>query len=210
MTNEKNQTQTQAAPQGTPQGQMPKKRNMFKTFARVIKMLFGFYPVLLPLVVVAIIINGVVQSIPNVFQERVLAIVQDNWAEGTWDPVAGEILTNVIILIVLYVISIICNAFWNQAMAIITQGSLKKFRDKMFNHMQDLPIRYFDTHQHGDIMSYYTNDIDAMRQMISQSLPQLLLTGLIIISIVCIMFYYSILMSIVVLIGIADNADKLK
>lgn len=185
---------------------MPKKRNMFKTFARVIKMLFSFYPVLLPLVIVAIIINGVVQSIPNVFQERVLAIVQDNWSTGNWDPVAGSILTNVIILIVLYIVSIICNAFWNQAMAIITQGSLKKFRDKMFNHMQDLPIRYFDTHQHGDIMSYYTNDIDAMRQMISQSLPQLLLTGLIIISIICIMFYYSILMSVVVLAGIAVMA----
>lgn len=212
MANEKNQAQVQPqnAPQGTPQGapqaQMPKKRNMFKTFMRVIKMLFSFYPVLIPLVIVSIIINGVVQSIPNVFQERVLAIVQDNWAEGTWDPVAGEILSNVIILIVLYVISIICNAFWNQAMAIITQGSLKKFRDKMFNHMQDLPIRYFDTHQHGDIMSYYTNDIDAMRQMISQSLPQLLLTGLIIITIICIMFYYSILMSIVVLAGIAVMA----
>ena len=58
-------------------------------------------------------------------------------------------------------------------MAIITQGSLKKLREKMFSHMQDLPIRYFDTNGHGDIMSYYTNDVDTLRQMISQSLPQM-------------------------------------
>ena len=68
-------------------------------------------------------------------------------------------------------------AFYTQLMAIITQGALKKLRDKMFDHMQDLPIRYFDTHSHGDIMSYYTNDIDTLRQMISQSLPQLLISG---------------------------------
>ncbi len=58
-------------------------------------------------------------------------------------------------------------------MAIVTQGSLEKLREMMFNRMQDLPIRYFDTHQRGDIMSHYTNDIDTLRQMISQSLPNL-------------------------------------
>ena len=58
-------------------------------------------------------------------------------------------------------------------MAILTQGTLKKFRVKMFNRMQTLPIKYFDTRNHGDIMSCYTNDIDALRQMISQSFPQL-------------------------------------
>ena len=61
-------------------------------------------------------------------------------------------------------------------MAIITQGSLEKFREKLFDHMQDLPISYFDQHQRGDIMSHYTNDIDTLRQMISQSLPNITLT----------------------------------
>ena len=81
------------------------------------------------------------------------------------------------------------DTFWTQAMAVITQGSLKKFRTEMFDRMQDLPIRYFDTHQHGDVMSYYTNDIDAMRMMISQSLPNLVFTSLMIVSVTCIMLF---------------------
>ena len=73
-------------------------------------------------------------------------------------------------------------------MAIVTQGALQKWRSKMFSHMQDLPIRYFDTHLNGDIMSYYTNDIDAMRQMIGTSLPNLLFTSVVIIAVIFIMF----------------------
>ena len=182
--------------------QMPPKRHMGRTALRVLKMLFGFYPVLLPAVIVCIIVNGVVQAAPSVFMERVLTIVQDSWASGDWDGVSGAVAANVGLLVLLYVVGIVVSVIWTQAMAIITQGSLKKFRTAMFDHMQDLPIRYFDTHQHGDVMSYYTNDIDAMRMMISQSIPQLLLTGLIIISIVGIMLYYSLPMAIVVLAGV--------
>ncbi|MDY4041132.1 MAG: ABC transporter ATP-binding protein [Collinsella sp.] len=174
---------------------------MGKTTLRVLKMLFGFYPVLLPAVMVAIVFNAIVQAVPNIFMERVLAIVQDNWQLGEWDPVASAVIENVVMLVVFYVLGLLANAFWQQAMAIITQGSLKKFRTAMFEHMQKLPVRYFDTHLHGDIMSYYTNDIDAMRQMISQSLPQLMLTGIIMLSVVGIMLYYSLPMAIVVILG---------
>ena len=186
--------------------QMPKKRHMGKTALRTLKMLFGFYPVLLPVVLVCIVANGVIQTIPNVFMERVLAIVQDSWESGDWASVSGAVLTNVGVLVALYLAGIAVNAFWNQAMAIVTQGSLKKFRVAMFDHMQDLPIRYFDTHQHGDVMSYYTNDIDAMRMMISQSLPQLLLTSLIMLSVMIIMFFYSVPMALVVIAGAACMA----
>ena len=184
-----------------PSNAAPKKRNMGKTALRTFKMLLGFYPVLLPSVLVCIVINGIIQTIPNVFMERVLAIVQDSWESGDWASVSGAVLANVGMLVAFYLVGIAINAFWNQAMAIITQGSLKKFRTAMFDHMQDLPIRYFDTHRHGDVMSYYTNDIDAMRMMISQSLPQLLLTSLIMISVMCIMFFYSVPMAIVVIAG---------
>ena len=184
-----------------PANNAPKKRNMGKTALRVFKMLLGFYPVLLPAVMVAILLNAIVQAVPNVFMQRVLGIVQDVWSTGEWGPVAGAIIQNVIALAAFYVISLVCNAFWQQAMAVITQGSLKKFRCTMFEHMQKLPIRYFDTHLHGDIMSHYTNDIDAMRQMISQSLPQLMLTSLIMLSVLGIMVYYSIPMAIVIVAG---------
>ena len=72
----------------------------------------------------------------------------------------------------------------------------------MFDHMQDLPIRYFDTHSHGDIMSFYTNDIDTLRQLISQSLPQLMISSITLLSVFCIMIYYSIWLALVVLCGV--------
>lgn len=73
----------------------------------------------------------------------------------------------------------------------------------MFNRMQDLPIRYFDTHQRGDVMSHYTNDIDTLRQMISQSLPNLLMTIIIIVTVFFIMLYYSVWMCLVIIAGVA-------
>lgn len=180
--------------------------HMGKTALRTLKMLFGFFPVLLPTVLAAIVFNAIVQAIPNVFMERVLAIVENSWQTGAWNPVAGEILKNVAMLAFFYLLGLICNAFWQQAMAVITQGALKRFRVAMFEHMQRLPIRYFDTHLHGDVMSHYTNDVDAMRQMISQSIPQLTLTSLIMVSVICVMCYYSIPLAIVVLAGVAVMA----
>ena len=91
----------------------------------------------------------------------------------------------------------------NQLMAIITQGALKKLRVKMFGGMQRLPIRYFDTHNHGDVMSYYTNDIDTLRQMISQSFPQLLMSAVTVLTVFCIMLYYCLWLTLVVLAGVA-------
>ncbi|MDO4436498.1 MAG: ABC transporter transmembrane domain-containing protein [Coriobacteriaceae bacterium] len=171
------------------------------TFGRVLKMLFGFYPKLLPAVLVCMVLQALVQSAPNIFMERVLTVVGQTWQIGDWAAASGPVITNAAILATLYVLAICCNAFSTQAMAIITQGSLKKFRVEMFDRMQDLPIRYFDAHQHGDVMSYYTNDIDAMRMMIGQSLPNLLFTGLMMLSVTCIMLYYSVPMTCVVIGG---------
>ncbi len=176
------------------------------TMRRVLGMRFSFYPKLLPAVVVCLILQALVQSAPNIFMQRALTIVGETWESGDWASASTPIITNVAILACLYVVAIACNTFWSQAMAVITQGSLKKFRTAMFDRMQDLPIRYFDTHQHGDVMSYYTNDIDAMRMMISQSLPNLLFTSLMIISVTCIMLFYSVPMTCVVIGGAAIMA----
>ena len=91
---------------------------------------------------------------------------------------------------------------YTQLMAFITQGFLDKMRCRMFDGMQNLPIRYFDTHKHGDIMSYYTNDIDTLRQLVSQALPSLLQAGIISFSVLCIMLWYSIPMTCIVLVGV--------
>ena len=185
-------------------GRAPK--SMGRTALRVLKMLRGFYPVMLPAVACCILVQCVVQAMPNVFMERALTVVGDTWESGDWATAQPQVFTNAAILAVLYFASLICNAVWQQFMAIITQGSLKKFRCLMFDHMQDLPIRYFDTHQHGDVMSYYTNDIDAMRQMIAQSLPQLFLTTLMLCSVGCIMLWYSVPLTLVVVTGAAIMA----
>ena len=185
-------------------GRAPK--SMGRTTLRVLKMLLSFYPVMLPTVAVCILVQCIVQALPNVFMERALTVVGQTWESGDWATAQPQVFANAAILAALYFGSLLCNAVWQQLMAIITQGSLKKFRCLMFDHMQDLPVKYFDTHQHGDIMSYYTNDIDAMRQMVSQSLPHLFLTMLMLVSVSCIMVWYSLPLTLVVVAGAAVMA----
>lgn len=120
-----------------------------------------------------------------------------------WSEASGKIIPLIIILIVLYILSIISMTIYTQLMAVITQGFLSKLRCRMFDGMQNLPIGYFDTHKHGDIMSYYTNDIDTLRQLVSQSLPQLLQSIVIVASVLGIMLWYSIWMTLVVAVGVA-------
>ncbi len=157
---------------------------------------------LLPITLVCILINAVVSSVPSVFMQNIIAIVDDSYKTGDWSSVSGKILGFVGILIIMYVISLIAGLLYTQLMAIITQGSLKKLREKMFSHMQNLPIMYFDTHGRGDIMSYYTNDVDTLRQMISQSLPQMLISGVTLLTVFCIMMYYSMILGLIVVAGI--------
>ena len=178
------------------------KKSAGQTVKRLIQMEFSFFPKLLPFVIFLIIVNAVISSIPSVFQQKVIAVLQDAWTNGLeWSQVSGQILHLCIILGILYVISLIAGFVYNQLMAIITQGSLHKMRVTMFNHMESLPIRYFDTTKHGDIMSHYTNDADALRQMISQSFPQLMISAITLTTILCIMLYYSVWMALVIMIG---------
>lgn len=167
---------------------------------RLLKMLFRFYPKMMPTVLVFIIFSAIVSSIPPLFMQKVIAVIEDYRDSGVFQ--SNVILRYVLILAMLYVVSIIFVAVYNQMMAIITQGFLKKMRCKMFDGMQNLPIRYFDTHKHGDIMSYYTNDIDTLRQLVSQSLPQLLISGVTVITAFSIMLYYSLWLAGVVVVGV--------
>ncbi len=186
------------APATTARGQRAPKG----VLRRLLRTLFEFYPVLLPVTLVCILINAIVSSVPAVFMQNIIAIVDDSYKSGDWAGVSGQILGLVGILVVMYVISLVAGFAYTQLMAIITQGSLKKMREKMFDHMQDLPIRYFDTHGHGDIMSYYTNDVDTLRQLISQSLPQMLISGVTLLTVFCIMMYYSVILGFVVILGV--------
>ena len=173
---------------------------------RLIRTLFEFYPVLLPLTMLCIVINAIVSAAPAVFLQKVIAVVDASYKSGDWSSVASQILGYVFILLIMYAVSLIAGALYTQMMAIITQGSLKKLREKMFDHMQDLPIKYFDTNGHGDIMSYYTNDVDTLRQLISQSLPQITISAITLSVVFCIMIYYSVILALLIVAGVVGMA----
>lgn len=181
----------------------PRVRAKKGTFMRLVRTLFGFYPVMLPIVIVCILFNAVVSSLPSIFMQNVIAAVEGAVNTGDWQGVSGRILSLVSLLALFYALSLIAGLIYQQLMAIITQGSLAKLRERMFSHMQKLPIKYFDTHDHGSVMSYYTNDIDTLRQMISQSLPSLVSSAVIVTTCFGIMLYYSVWLALVVFAGVA-------
>ena len=176
------------------------------TLLRIFKTLFSFYPVMMPVVVCCILFSAIISSIPSVFMQKAIAVIEANWQSGDWAAASGQIMGLVSVLVVMYLLALISAFTYTRMMAIITQGFLKKLRVKMFSGMQDLPIRYFDTNNHGDIMSYYTNDIDTLRQLVSQSFPQITITLVTMTSVTCIMLYYSLWMTLVVVAGVAVMA----
>lgn len=179
-----------------------RKKINFGSLKRVLKMLYGYYPVLLPIIVVCIIFAAITASVPAIFQQQVLAAIQKWITSGDWQSAKKEIIPKVMILGSLYCVSFIGIVLQSQLMAIITQGFLGKLRKTMFDGMQNLPIKYFDTHKHGDIMSFYTNDIDTLRQLISQSIPSVLQAAIVVISVFSIMLWYSVWMTLVIILGV--------
>lgn len=183
------------------------KNNMKKpkkdVLLRTVKLLVSYYPRLVPLTLFCILFSSAAAAVPDIFIQKVIAVIEKYFAAGDWNGAYAEILPQIITLAVVYVLSLSATTLYAQLMAVITQGFLKKLRCSMFNGMQNLPIKYFDTHKHGDIMSYYTNDIDTLRQMVSQSFPSLLRAGTVVICVFGVMLYYSIPMTVVLLVGVA-------
>ena len=183
----------------------PDKRNgrAAGTVGRILKMLVGYYPVLVPVTAFCILFSAAAAAIPAVFVQKVIAEIEVWASTGDWASAAKNIVPSVVLLASLYVLSIIAVTAHSQLMAYITQGFLAKLRRTMFDRMQNLPIRFFDTNKHGDIMSHYTNDIDTLRQLVSQSLPTLLQSTAIVLCVFGIMIYYSVWMTLIVLCGVA-------
>lgn len=168
----------------------------------VVKRLFSYisrYKLKLLTVSIFILISSGVTAVSSLF----LQVLIDNYISPLLlmsEPNFSGLLKAVIIMSVIYLVGTLSTLIYNVVMSSISQGVLKKIRDDMFSHMQTLPVKYFDTHSHGDIMSCYTNDTDTLRQMISQSLPNLFSSVVTIISLFFSMLYVSIPLSAVVLI----------
>ena len=182
--------------------QMKRPKASPRVLGRVLKMLFSYYPVLMPITIVCILVSAVTAAMPAIFMQQVFEEITKWQGLGNWSDAAAAIVPKVMLLATFYVISLIAIILQTQLMAIITQGFLCKLRRTMFDKMQSLPIRYFDTHKHGDIMSHYTNDIDALRELVSQALPSLLNSVVILLSVFCVMLYFSVWMTLVLLVGV--------
>ncbi len=184
--------------------QMPKRpKPSMRVLGRTMRMLFSYYPVLMPVTILCILISAVTAALPPVFMQQVIAEIEAAVASAsTWETASKIIIPKVLLLGVFYAISWAAIIVQTQLMAVITQGFLCKMRRTMFDKMQNLPIRYFDTHKHGDIMSHYTNDIDALRELVSQALPALLQCVVVLLSVFFVMLYFSIWMTLVLLCGV--------
>ena len=179
-------------------------RDNFSAMGWAVKKFFGYYPVLAPLTMFCILFSAVVAAVPNFFIIQNVLHAAERWmVSGDWATARAEILPSIWLLIAVYAVALCSQTLETQLMAIMTQGFLDKLRREIFNGMQDLPIRFFDSNKAGDIMSYYTNDIDTMRQLISQSLPSLIRSGAIVLAVFCVMVYSSIWMTLVLLLGVA-------
>lgn len=186
---------------GVPMRGKPKMN--FRVLGRVVKMLFKFYPRMVPVSIVCILFSAITATLPAIFLQKVTETIGTAFEQQMpWGEASKIIVPQVLLLVGFYVLSLIAVTLETQLAAYITQGFLSKMRKSMFNGMQNLPIRYFDTHQHGDIMSYYTNDIDTLRQLIGQSLPTLIRCVTIVVSVFFIMLWYSIWLTLIVVAGV--------
>ena len=185
-------------------GKMPpkmSKKEMMKMngnhIPRIIKMLFADYKPQLLLVAVCIILTSVASTISSFFLNMFINYINEGLELGL-DAVSHKILGAIFIMLAIYATGWVASFLHTRTMAIVTQGFMNKLRKRMFEKMQSLPLRYFDTHQHGDIMSYYTNDIDTLRELISRTIPQLISSTLILVFLVTSMLYLSIWMALIV------------
>ena len=164
---------------------------------RIIKILFADYKPQLLLVAVCIVLTSIASTISSFFLNTFINYINEGLEFGL-DAVSHKILIAICIMLSIYAVGWVASFLHTRTMAIVTQGFMNNLRKRMFEKMQSLPLRYFDTHQHGDIMSYYTNDIDTLRELISRTIPQLISSTLILVFLVTSMLYLSIWMALIV------------
>ena len=165
-----------------PQGPKPKIKNPGKLFARLMGFIFKKYLPACIIVVICIFVSVLANVQGTMFTKNLI----DDYIVPllkTGTPDYGPLLAAMGKVAVFYGIGVISTFAYSKIMIYVSQGTIKNLRVELFSHMQDLPIRYFDSHAHGDIMSIYTNDIDTLRQLISQSLPQILNSAITVVSV---------------------------
>ena len=169
-------------------------------FTRLVREIFLSFPVKMPLIISLILISAVINTFPSIFIQKIIALIEFN--SLSWPDLRIKIINLLLILFGFYVLSLGATVIIGFLGAEITQGTLLNLRKKMFSKMQKLPLKFFDSQTHGDIMSRYTNDVDSLRQMIAQGIPQLITAVITDFAIVSIMLYFSFWLSILTITGI--------
>ena len=172
------------------------------TFGRLFRYLFDHYGMRLIVVMLCIIVSAVASVIATVFLQRLIDECIVPGISSGMGAIQNLLVHILFTMSVFYVLGVLAAFTYNRIMATVTQGTLKHLRDDMFYGMETLPISYFDTHPHGDIMSTYTNDTDAIRMLIGQSLPMLTQSVLSVLAMLGMMLYFSVWMTILVLVFI--------
>ncbi len=183
-------------PRGMRKG--PKAKNPMKTLKRIFAIIVKGYPIQCVLVIIGIVVG----VLANVYGSLFLQSLIDDYITplvGSSAPDFTPLLKALATMAVIYLVGVVSNYMYNRLMIYISEGSLKKVRDGLFDHMETLAIPYFDTHTHGDLMSIYTNDTDTLRQMISQSIPQLLSSAITIVSVFASMVYLSPILTLMII-----------
>ncbi len=181
-----------------PQPSMVKPRARGKTIKRLLSYIGPRHKVQLLLVMVCILLSTAASVAGSLF----LQVLIDDYIKPlsqVSNPVFSGLAQAVLMMAVIYLIGVTAALVYNRFMVVIAQSVLKDIRDRMFAHMQSLPVRYFDTHTFGDIMSRYTNDTDTLRQMIAQSLPQMVASAVTILAVFCAMLAVSLYLTLVVI-----------
>ena len=196
----------EAAPAPGGRGRGPASMSQIKdsmgSLKRVVRMYLKQFPVLTWVVALCIIYNSIAAAIPSVFLQKVIDIINNTIESGDWASARIDIVSLLIPLVIIYAGAAIFSVLQAQLLAYMTQKFLDKLRTELFNKMQTLPLRYFDTHKHGDIMSHYTNDIDALRQLVSMALPNILRCAVVVLAVFFIMIYYSLWLTLIMVVGI--------
>ena len=173
-----------------------------KNFNRIIREIFESFPVKMPLVIFIILFCAGINTLPSVFIQKITAIIEFAPPSVTWPEISANIIKLLLILAGFYALSLAGVILQGYLGAEITQGVLLHIRKKMFDRMQNLPVKFFDSQAHGDIMSKFVNDVDSMRQLISQAAPNLLTAIITIIAVISIMLYFSIWLTCITFMGI--------
>ena len=180
----------------------PRQKAKKGTLPRLLKMLFSLNKGYLIATGICLLIASITGVANSIFLQHILTLINQGVQNGL-DAVWANLVTLFIIMGVVYATCLICNFLQTRLMAVITQKFLHQVRTSVFDKMQSLPIKYFDTHLTGDIMSSYTNDTDALRQLVSQSIPSLFSSLISIITLLIIMFSKSLWLSLVIFLGVA-------